>query len=88
VTITGQPKQANVIVMELASNGVLSHYAHKGMPEVIARFYFKQMLEGIEAIHEKGIAHLDIKLENILLDKNYDLKIVDFGLASKADVGM
>ncbi len=33
-------------------------------------------------MHQKGIAHLDIKLENLLLDKNYNLKIADFGFST------
>jgi 3-phosphoinositide dependent protein kinase-1 len=36
---------------------------------------------GIEYLHKKGYAHLDIKPENIVIDKNFDLKIADFGFA-------
>lgn len=32
-------------------------------------------------MHRKGIAHRDIKTENILFDKNYVIKIVDFGFS-------
>ena len=41
------------------------------------------MIKGVEYLHNKGIAHKDIKLENFLLDKNLTLKIGDFGLSSK-----
>ncbi|MEE9430197.1 MAG: serine/threonine-protein kinase, partial [Melioribacteraceae bacterium] len=42
---------------------------------------FVQMLRGLNYAHQKGIIHRDIKPENILVNKNFKLKITDFGLA-------
>ena len=39
-------------------------------------------MDGIEYLHNHGIAHSDIKLDNILLDSNNDVKIADFGMAN------
>jgi serine/threonine protein kinase len=39
------------------------------------------MLQALEYIHSRGVAHRDLKLENILLDSSFDIKIADFGLA-------
>ena len=39
-------------------------------------------MSGIEFLHSKGIAHRDLKPENLLLDKQKNLKIVDFGLSN------
>ena len=49
----------------------------------LIRFYFWQLLTGIEAVHNHKICHRDLKPENILLDSNYNLKLADFGFAKK-----
>lgn len=45
------------------------------------RTIFKQIIEGINYMHSKNVCHRDIKLENILIDKSLNLKIIDFGFA-------
>jgi len=49
--------------------------------EILVRTYFHQLIEGVEALHLQGAAHLDLKLENLLMDENYCLKIADFDLS-------
>jgi protein-serine/threonine kinase len=45
--------------------------------------YFKQLIDGVSYMHNIGIAHMDLKLENILVDyTNKKIKIIDFGEAS------
>lgn len=40
---------------------------------------FKQLIQGLNYLHQHGIAHRDIKLENLLITSNSKLKITDFG---------
>ncbi len=60
------------VALELVENGELFDYIAmlRGEPlsERICRFYFKQLLSAIHHMHTNGIAHRDLKLENILLD--------------------
>ena len=67
----------------MVSGGELFDYVANTGPfqEPVCKYYFKQILQGVHYIHSKGFAHRDLKVENILLDCNYDIKIVDFGFA-------
>ncbi|KAK1236135.1 Suppressor of Sensor Kinase (SLN1) [Marasmius sp. AFHP31] len=49
--------------------------------ETIVQVYTMQMLEGLAYLHSKGIAHRDVKPDNILLDHLGVIKFVDFGAA-------
>ncbi|EGT52896.1 CBN-CHK-1 protein [Caenorhabditis brenneri] len=53
-----------------------------GIAPEIAQFYFRQMIQGLEYIHENNIVHRDIKPENLLLTTSHVLKISDFGMAT------
>ena len=48
----------------------------------MTKFYFKQLMEAIQAIHLADASHRDIKFENILLDEYFNLKLTDFGFAT------
>ena len=55
--------------------------AQKRFNEKTVVFYAAQMAIAIGYLHMKGIAHRDLKLENILVDQDGYLKIIDYGLA-------
>lgn len=53
----------------------------KRLPEPVVKFYAAQIALAIGYLHQKGIMHRDLKLENILVDETGYLKIIDYGLA-------
>ena len=71
------------IVMEYCKNDELFEYISKKerLDEDEASSFFYQIINGVEYIHSKGIAHRDLKLENLLLTEDNIIKIIDFGLS-------
>eukprot|EP00730_Choanoeca_flexa_P005513 TRINITY_DN11963_c0_g1_i5.p2 TRINITY_DN11963_c0_g1~~TRINITY_DN11963_c0_g1_i5.p2 ORF type:complete len:618 (+),score=95.81 TRINITY_DN11963_c0_g1_i5:3871-5724(+) len=75
------------LVMEYASGGEVFDYlvSHGRMKEKEARTRFRQIVSAIQYCHSKGIVHRDLKAENLLLDKDLQIKIADFGFANLYD---
>ncbi len=73
-----------LVVLELVTGGELFEFlsATGCFEEAIARSYFHQLVEGVSYCHEKGVVHRDLKPENLLLDKDFSLKLADFGFAA------
>lgn len=72
------------LALELVSGGELFDFiAETGnFSEEVARYYFHQMISGLEYLHTNGYSHRDIKPENMMLDSGFNLKIADFGFSS------
>lgn len=70
--------------MENASGGELYDYLNerKRVSEVEARGIFRQIVSAVHFLHKNRIVHRDLKLENILIDSNGDIKLADFGLSN------
>jgi serine/threonine protein kinase len=87
VKIKSKPEKNNqYVVLDYASKGEIFDYiycADKGLSERHAKLVFHKILKGVEAIHNAGICHRDLKMQNILVDDNFNPKICDFGFGAK-----
>lgn len=72
-----------LFVIEIAAGGDLLNFVRKRrqLKEDMAKSLFKQLICGLHYCHSKGILHRDIKLDNILLSANVEVKICDFGVS-------
>ena len=79
---TFETKDYLLIIMENISGGDLLSFVRKRtkLNEKICKYIFKQLLQAIQYIHKNKIIHRDIKLDNILIDLNNNIKLCDFGV--------
>ena len=78
-------------LFEYLKNGELQNYVFllkKKFPEEISRKIFFDILMAVEICHESGISHGDIKLSNIMLSSNFNLKLIDFGFSKNIKDGL
>ncbi|ODV85282.1 hypothetical protein CANARDRAFT_212833 [[Candida] arabinofermentans NRRL YB-2248] len=76
--------KALYLVLEYVEGGELFDLMVESgpLPEEIAVEFFKQIVLGVSYCHSLGICHRDLKPENLLLDKQFNIKIADFGMAA------
>ena len=72
------------LVLEYVEGGELFDHISSNvrLPEPEAIRIFRQMIAGLSYCHRFNICHRDLKPENILMDRNRNIKIVDFGMAA------
>ena len=80
-----QTPQHIYIIMEYCEGKDLMDFilSKQHLSEMEALKFFQQLINALFYLHSQNIAHRDIKIDNMLLDKNKDLKLVDFGLSTK-----
>nr|XP_020478474.1 serine/threonine-protein kinase PLK1 isoform X2 [Monopterus albus] len=61
------------------------HKRRKAVTEPEARYYMTQLLRGVQYLHNNKVIHRDLKLGNIFLNDDMEVKIGDFGLATKIE---
>ena len=70
------------LILEYISGNNASKMFKTQLPSKIqVKHIIKQLVEAVKFCHEKGIIHRDIKLENIMIDEKYNIKLIDFGLS-------
>ncbi|XP_073177957.1 RAC-beta serine/threonine-protein kinase isoform X5 [Lepidochelys kempii] len=72
-------------VMEYANGGELFFHLSRErvFTEDRARFYGAEIVSALEYLHSRDVVYRDIKLENLMLDKDGHIKITDFGLCKE-----
>ena len=74
------------LIMEFIGGLSLHTYmkkqALKRFEDSEAKSIFKQIVEAVNYCHSLNIVHRDIKLENVLIDKNKNIKVIDFGFST------
>jgi serine/threonine protein kinase len=71
-------------VMKLAEFGELYRLVeiNQRLSDDVVRYLFRQLVEGLNYLHSKGVVHRDIKPENLLIDRKFKLIIADFNFAT------
>ncbi len=78
-------KQRLWIFLEYMNAGCLTSLVEEkkgAIDERVCAYILYSVLKGLNALHSRGILHRDIKSDNILVNKNGDVKIADFGYAA------
>ncbi|KRJ99977.1 uncharacterized protein LOC6531042 isoform X1 [Drosophila yakuba] len=77
------------LVTEYAPNGeIFDHLVANGrMKEPEAARVFTQLVSAVHYCHLRGVVHRDLKAENVLLDKDMNIKLADFGFSNYYDEG-
>ncbi|CCD27017.1 serine/threonine protein kinase KIN1 NDAI_0J01250 [Naumovozyma dairenensis CBS 421] len=75
------------MLFEYVSGGQLLDYIiqHGSLKESHARNFARQILSALKYLHANNIVHRDLKIENIMISSNGNIKIIDFGLSNLYD---
>ena len=85
---TFQDSEHIYIVMEFVQGGDFFAYMEKKdkLSMVETRFYMAELISAINAIHQCGFIHRDLKPDNLVLTAQGHLKLLDFGLCTPVDL--
>ncbi|CAD8123643.1 unnamed protein product [Paramecium sonneborni] len=80
---SGEIVTLDCLILEYMDKGDLFEFIAKTgfFEESLCRYYFKQLTQTVDFIHGKGFVHRNLKLESILLDRKFNLKLCNFACA-------
>ena len=83
VTLDKEDQTVSYIGLEYASHGDLYEVVseHGKMSEILTRTFFHSLIDAVSHMHSNNIAHLDLKLENLLIDSDFNLKVTGSDLS-------
>jgi len=76
--------QAYYIIYEYCANREIFDYAASLVTHLdneLCHLIFVQALQGVAYMHSRNVCHYDLKLENLMFDDTFSVKIIDFGLS-------
>jgi len=78
-----QEKEVIYMVLEYIPNSELFDYIKLTgkLSENMCRLFFLELLDAVNYLHCNNICHRDLKLENLMIDSKYHLKLLDFGFS-------
>ena len=84
---SGEESEFSFIATELLTGPTLRKFAdeHPEIPAEIAACFIIAVTRALKVAHAEGIIHRDVKPENVLLHRNREVKLTDFGIAQLRD---
>jgi serine/threonine protein kinase len=78
----GKTKACVYLISNYCRLGTLYHLSKLSPSESTARHFFLNLISAVESIHLQGVRHLNLRMENILIDTNLNIKLGGFSMSS------
>lgn len=77
------PSYLNIYLEYCLGNSLRTVYKNSPLTEEKIIYYTKSILNGLNYLHSQGVVHRDVKAANVLINHNFEIKLADFGVATK-----
>ena len=76
------PRSGPVLVYEYGGMDLLDAQPYMGGNNTVCQYILRQVRNGLLFLHQRNIAHLDVKPDNVVVDALTNVRIIDFGLST------